>query len=107
MRSTSVLALISVLALAGTVVTNLDHAAATEAAGLAYVVGVEGMSCPIGCAPKVQESLKGVVGVDSVDVNFEEKNAVVRMTPGETLTQKDCEKALDNSGYFVSSFAQE
>lgn len=79
---------------------------ADDAGTRQYLVGVEGMSCPMNCAPKVQESLKNLDGVDNVDVKFEDKQAVVTMKPGETLTQDACDKAFGNSGYFVSSFAE-
>jgi copper chaperone CopZ len=72
--------------------------------GRAYVVGIEGMSCPQSCAPRVKESLQNVDGVDRVQVSFDDKNAVVTMEPGKSLTQEACDKAFGNSGYFVSSF---
>lgn len=72
-----------------------------------YVVGVEGMSCPHNCAPKVKESLEKIDGVESVTVDFETKQATVHMEPGKALSREACDKAFGNSGYFVSSFSEQ
>ena len=71
-----------------------------------YVLGIEGMACPISCAPAVQKSLEGVDGVDSVEVKFEEQQAVVNMAPGKSLTRETCDGAFGNSGYSITSFAE-
>lgn len=71
-----------------------------------YVLGVEGMSCAINCAPKVKEALESIDGVQSADVSFEDKRAVVKMAPGQSLSQGACDKSFGNSGYFVTSFAE-
>ncbi len=72
-----------------------------------YVVGIEGMSCPIGCVPAVKEALESVPGVKSVEVSFDDKQAIVRMAEGQSLSKESCDKAFGNSGYFVSSFTHE
>lgn len=69
-----------------------------------YVLGVEGMSCPIGCAPAVKEALESVPGVESVEVFFDDKRAIVRMAEGQSLTKESCDQAFGNSGYSVSTF---
>ena len=72
----------------------------------AYIVGVEGMSWPHSCAPRVKESLQGIDGVESVAVDFDAKQATIRMAPGKALSREACDQAFGNSGYFVSSFAE-
>jgi copper chaperone CopZ len=72
-----------------------------------YLVGIEGMSCPHNCAPKVKESLEKIDGVRSVTVDFEHKQATVEMAPGKALSREACDKAFGNSGYFVSSFTEQ
>ena len=88
-----------------------EAAVATKAVASAddkvYVLGIEGMSCPINCAPEVQKSIQGIQGVRSVEVKFEEKQAVVHTAPDVELTTAQVDKSFNNQGYFVSSIAVE
>jgi copper chaperone CopZ len=84
-----------------------ETSTAEAADGARYVLGIEGMSCAVSCAPQVKASLEGIDGVKSVEVSFEEKRAVVQMAAGHELTQAVCDKSFGNKGYFVSSFARE
>jgi copper chaperone CopZ len=84
-----------------------ETSTAEAADGARYVLGIEGMSCAVSCAPQVKASLEGIDGVKSVEVSFEEKRAVVQMAAGHELTQAVCDKSFENKGYFVSSFARE
>jgi copper chaperone CopZ len=74
--------------------------------GRTYLLTVEGMSCPTGCAPKVEAALRSIDGVESVDVDYEKKQARVRTSPGHTITQQACDGALGNSGYFVDAIKE-
>ena len=73
--------------------------------GASYVLGIEGMSCAHACAPKVKSSLESIEGVESVEISFEDKRAIVTMAAGKELSQEACDKSFGDSGYFVSSFA--
>lgn len=75
--------------------------------GARYTLGIEGMSCAANCAPQVKSSLESIDGVRSVEVSFENKQAVVTMDAGKELTQEACDKSFGNSGYFVSSLARD
>lgn len=68
----------------------------------AWTVGIDGMTCPDGCAPTVQSKLETVDGVERVRVDFAEKTASVTTKPGVTLTQAACAKALEGTPYTVS-----
>ena len=57
-----------------------------------YVLGIEGMNCPINCAPSVQKSIQSIEGVRSVEVKFEEKKAVVHTAPDVELTTAQVDK---------------
>ena len=50
---------------------------AAPAGGKLITLSVEGMSCPLGCAPVVEETLAGLQGVTGVKVIFDKKEAVV------------------------------
>ena len=41
------------------------------------VFNVQGMSCPVGCAPKVTNAALEIKGVEKCDVNFEESKATI------------------------------
>jgi len=74
--------------------------------GKTYVATVEGMTCAVGCAPKVEEALRGIEGVESVKVDFDKKQAVIRTAPGHSVTRKVCDEAFGNSGYFVDGLEE-
>ena len=84
-----------------------EASTAETSTGARYVLGIEGMSCAVSCAPQVEASLESIEGVKSVEVSFEEKRAVVQMEAGYELMQSACDKSFGNKGYFVSSFARE
>ena len=67
---------------------------------------IKGMSCEIGCAKSIQEELNGLVGVQTVTVDFEKESATVSfdktvLTP-EELT-KVVEATADGKTYTVSN----
>jgi copper chaperone CopZ len=68
----------------------------------AWTVGIDGMMCPDGCAPTVKSKLEALEGVESVQVDFARKAAVVTTKAGTTLTQAECAKALEGTPYTVS-----
>ena len=71
-----------------------------------YRVGIDGMMCAMTCASKVREALKGVDGVENVQVNFIGGTATVKMQPGSSLSKTQCEAALAESQYKISSFKE-
>lgn len=73
-----------------------------DAAEVKYRLTVEGMTCAVGCAPKVKQALEGIDGVRSVDVDFETQTAVVTALEGTELTVESCDRSFGNDGYFVS-----
>jgi copper chaperone CopZ len=83
-----------------------EHLAAAATGSRTYVLQVEGMTCPTGCAPKVKAALETIEGVESVEVDFEHKRAVVRVTEGHSLSSEACDKAFGNSGYFVEKIEE-
>jgi copper chaperone CopZ len=56
--------------------------------------------------PKVREALESVDGVESVQVDFESAQAVIKMQPGKDLTVEACDKSFGNQGYFVSAIEE-
>lgn len=77
-----------------------------DGTGKTYRLAVEGMMCPTNCAPKVKESLETLPGVRSVEVDFENKQAVVQTDQAIELTTEACDKSFGNSGYFISSIEE-
>jgi copper chaperone CopZ len=91
------------LAASGASAASDQPTAGEAAAATEYVLGVEGMSCAINCAPAVKSSLESLPGVRSVEIDFESKKAIVKTDPDVELTTEACDKSFDNQGYFVSS----
>jgi copper ion binding protein len=60
-------------------------------------VPVEGMSC-VSCAARVKRTLKGIDGVQHVEVSLERREAVVRFVP-DKVTPERLEAAINELGY--------
>ena len=59
---------------------------------------IEGMSCG-NCVRHVQEALRGIPGVGNVQVNLQEKNAIVEVN-GQ-VTDISLKEAIEEVGYIV------
>lgn len=59
---------------------------------------IKGMSCGH-CVSHVNEALKAVPGVESVEVNLTEKNAIVELTMD--VSNNNLKTAIDEAGYEV------
>jgi len=77
-----------------------------ENATLAKVeFNIEGMTCAIGCAAKIQKSLGNMDGVKNATVNFENKTAVVEYDVNQINTKLLAERVVLNGDQFkVSNF---
>jgi len=60
-------------------------------------IPVEGMSC-VSCAARVKRTLKGIEGVQHVEVSLERREAIVRFSP-EKATPERLESAINKLGY--------
>lgn len=60
-------------------------------------IPVEGMSC-VSCAARVKRSLKGIDGVQHVEVSLEKREATVRFAPAK-VTPERLETAINELGY--------
>lgn len=68
-----------------------------------YVLSIEGMMCSH-CTGRVEKALKGVDGVESVEVSLEEKNAVVRAA--ESVGAAALKAAVEAQDYPVTAVAE-
>ena len=68
-----------------------------------YVLSIEGMMCSH-CTGRVEKALKGVDGVESVEVSLEEKNAVVRAA--ESVDAAALKAAVEAQDYPVTAVAE-
>ena len=55
-----------------------DHGNLTQ-----LVFAVEGMQCSVACPPQVKGALESVAGVSEVDVDYESKQAHVKVNPSQ------------------------
>lgn len=60
-------------------------------------IPVEGMSC-VSCAARVKRTLKGIEGVQQVEVSLERREAVVRFSL-EKVSPQRLESAINGLGY--------
>lgn len=60
-------------------------------------IPVEGMSC-VSCAARVKRTLKGIDGVQHVEVSLEHREATVRYAPNK-VTPERLEAAINELGY--------
>ena len=74
-----------------------DTAAVTEDMNRA-VFQIEGMTCE-GCATTVAQAIHQVPGVVAVDVNYENRQAIVGVEPGNSIPKEDVLTALKKAGY--------
>ena len=63
------------------------------------VFNVQGMSCPIGCAPKVTNAALEIKGVEKCDVNFEESKATI-VYDNEKVTEAEILATLKTNTTF-------
>ena len=62
---------------------------------------IEGMMCPH-CEAHVKEALESVSGVLCASASHKEKNAVVELKDGETVSDSDLKSAVEKAGYTVN-----
>lgn len=60
-------------------------------------IPVEGMSC-VSCAARVKRTIKGIEGVQHVEVSLERRETVVRFAPAK-VTPERLEAAINALGY--------
>lgn len=62
-------------------------------------IKVTGVDCG-GCAANIEKALKGVKGVEKIDVRLNEKIALVTFDPGQ-ISKKEVTDRVEDVGYDV------
>lgn len=66
---------------------------------------IDGMTCAIGCAAKIEKSLANMQGVKTAEVNFENKTATVEYDVAQVNQKSLKSRVLENGSQFkVSNF---
>lgn len=88
------------------VIQEVKKSTISENATLAKVqFNIEGMTCAIGCAAKIQKSLGSMGGVKNATVDFVNKIAVVEYDVDQVSTKLLAERVIINGDQFkVSNF---
>ncbi len=94
--SAAVLLLAAMVACSGTLLQG-QLQTSSEAQLKAVSIPVEGMSC-ISCAARVKRTLKGIDGVQHVEVSLERREALVRFLTDKVTPQR-LEAAINELGY--------
>ena len=77
-----------------------------ENATLAKVeFNVEGMTCAVGCAAKIEKSLNNMDGIKTATVDFETKTAIVEYDVDQINTDLLAERVVANGDYKAINFS--
>ena len=79
---------------------------AAQAAGVRYVMRVDGLACPY-CAYGVEKKLKAIEGVERVDVDLDRGLVVVDAREGVVLTEEAMRKLMKDAGFTFRSMRVE
>jgi hypothetical protein len=91
---TRALALMAVVALAGSAIASEEEAVQLK-------ITVEGMSCPTGCAPKVAKGLQGIAGAKEVKLtDFDKGLFTMSFDPKTAISPDAFKKSID--GYKIA-----
>lgn len=60
-------------------------------------IGIEGMTCAVGCAKKIENKLKATTGVTSASVVFEDKVAKIEFDDAQ-ISEEDLIKLIEEQG---------
>ncbi|HLY11690.1 MAG TPA: heavy-metal-associated domain-containing protein [Planctomycetota bacterium] len=91
---TRALALLAVVALAGSAIASEEEAVQLK-------ITVEGMSCPTGCAPKVQKGLQSITGAKDVKLaDFDKGLFTMAFDPKTAISPDAFKKSVD--GYKIA-----
>lgn len=66
---------------------------------------VEGMTCAVGCAAKIEKSLNNMDGIKTATVNFETKTAVVEYDVDQVNTDLLTKRVVANGDYKAINFS--
>ena len=93
--------LLAAAAVVGLLVTQVSAESGADATKCNISMGVTGMSCAMGCAPRVTAALEGVSGVTKATVDFDTQSAKVDAGGGVCSQDgaKSLVKALKDAGY--------
>ena len=85
----------------GLLITQVSADSGADATRCNITMGVTGMACAMGCAPKVTAALEGVSGVNKATVHFETASARVDAKGGVCSTEgaRSLVTALKDAGF--------
>src|SRR5438445_12500749 len=94
---TAAVAFMTAIIVGSGTLSNLSAQSTTATQIKTVSIPVEGMSC-VSCAARIKRRLKGIQGVQHVEVSLERRDAVVRFSP-EKVTPDRLEAAINELGY--------
>lgn len=83
-----------------TVLFTLSVTSPVFAAVDSYVVGVDGMACPF-CAYGIEKKLRGLDGVESLEIRIKDGEVDVTVAEGGTVTPKHLDEAVKEAGFAI------
>lgn len=94
---TSAIFFIATILASSGALTELKAQGSSAAQVKTVAIPTEGMSC-VSCAARVKRTLKGIEGVQHVEVSLERRETVVRFAPAK-VTPERLEAAINELGY--------
>ncbi|EDM49523.1 MULTISPECIES: heavy-metal-associated domain-containing protein [Marinobacter] len=70
-----------------------------------YRLGVNGLACPF-CAYGIEKRLNKIDGVTEVRVDIGDSVVQVTLKEGNTLTEEQARRAVDEAGFTLRSYAE-
>jgi mercuric ion binding protein len=72
-------------------------------AGSVYSLQVDGLACPF-CAYGIEKKLSAVDGVEKIDVDIKERQVIVTMADGTSLSEQRARQAVLEAGFTLRAF---
>lgn len=73
--------------------------------GPEYVLAVDGLACPF-CAYGIEKQLNRIEGVRAIETEVANGQVIVSMRDGASFDRERAEKAVDDAGFTLNSFAE-
>jgi len=84
---------------------NLCASTIVSAAGIEYLVGVDGLACPF-CTYGIEKQLQKLEGVAELKTDIAQGLVKIGMQEGKSLTEAKVRQAVKKAGFSLRSFAR-
>jgi copper chaperone len=90
----------------GLIILALTWHTAALAAGIRYVMRIDGLACPY-CAYGIEKKLKAVDGVEKIDVDLNKGLVTVNVADGVELSDEQMTRLINDAGFTFRSMTKQ